>query len=337
MHGMATPTGRVLAALEVLQSRHHVTGAELAARLDVDRRTVRRYVAHLVDLGVPVETTRGPDGGYRLGSGYKLPPLVFGPDEALAIAVGLRAAAQLGLAGIAPAVAAVQAKLERVLPGAVRQRLQDIERTVDMDLRRPLAPGSPEALLALGSAARLQQRVHLRYVDASGEATERDVDPYGVAYRGGAWYAVGWCHLRRDLRSFRLDRVAGVAPLPASFGRPEGFDILRHLTLALATLPRAHRVEVRLHVDLESARRVLAPELAVLEPVRGGGVRLRAQVDELAVFARELARLPFAFTIVSPQRLKQAFAEHVRALVRTAARPAARNAASPRARSGRAA
>jgi predicted DNA-binding transcriptional regulator YafY len=311
---MGKPTSRVLAVLEILQTEHRVSGADLAHRVGVDRRTVRRYIAHLVELGVPIDSERGCDGGYALRAGYKLPPMMFGPEEALALAVGLRAAGQIGLAGITPAVASTQAKLERVLPPALKRRLGDIDRTVAMDFARPFAEGSSQALLCLSAAARAQQRVRLRYRSAHGDASEREVDPYGVAYRGGAWYMVGHCHLRRDLRSFRLDRVVDAEPLPKSFGRPEGFDVLGYLSHAIATLPRAHRVEVLLHTDLETARRALRPELAVLAPARGG-VRMRAQADELPAMARELARLPFGFRIVQPVALKKALAAHLRMLM----------------------
>jgi predicted DNA-binding transcriptional regulator YafY len=315
---MAKPTSRVLAVLEILQTEHRVNGAELARRAGVDRRTIRRYISHLVELGVPIDAERGCDGGYALSPGYKLPPMMFGPDEALALAVGLRAAAQVGLAGITPAVASTQAKLERVMPKEVRRRLGDIDRTVKMDFARPFAEGSSALLLALSAAARAQQRVHMRYVNASGEESERDLDTYGVAYRGGAWYAVGHCHLRRDLRSFRLDRVVDVTPLPVSFGHPESFDVLDYLTQSIATLPRAHTIEVLLHTDLETARRHLRPELAVLQPARGGRTRMHAQADELPPMARELARLPFAFTVVKPAALKRVLAEHVRSLMKHA-------------------
>ncbi len=311
---MAKPTSRVLAVLEILQAEHRVTGAELARRTGVDRRTIRRYVAHLVEIGVPIDAERGCDGGYALAPGYKLPPMMFSADEALALAVGLRAAGQIGLSGITPAVASTQAKLERVMPKAVRRRLGDIDRTVALDIARPFAEGSGAALLALSAAARAQQRVHLRYRSADGSDTERELDTYGVAYRGGAWYAVGHCHLRKDLRSFRLDRVAEVQPLPASFGRPPGFDVLAYLSKAIATLPRAHGVEVMLHTDLATARRYLSPDLAQLSEVPGG-VRLQAQVDGLDWMARDLARLPFGFTIAKPVALRRVLAEHLQRLL----------------------
>jgi predicted DNA-binding transcriptional regulator YafY len=184
-----------------------------------------------------------------------------------------------------------------------------------MDFARPFAEGSTQALLTLSAAARAQQRVRLRYRSAQGEASEREVDPYGVAYRGGAWYMVGHCHLRRDLRSFRLDRVVEAEPLPKSFGRPDQFDVLGYLSQAIATLPRAHRVEVVLHTDLDTARRHLRPELAVLAPMRTAGrVRMRAQADELPAMARELSRLPFGFRIVRPAALTKALAAHLQML-----------------------
>jgi predicted DNA-binding transcriptional regulator YafY len=314
---MSKPTTRVLAVLELLQAGHGLSGPELARRVGVDGRTVRRYIGHLVEMGVPVEVQRGRDGGYALRPGYKLPPMMFTADEALALAVGLRAAGELGLSGITPAIASTQAKLERVMPTGLRRRLKDIEQSVSLDLARPFAAGTTAALLALSGAARAQQRVRLSYRSADERETSREVDVYGLAWRGGAWYAVGHCHLRRDLRSFRLDRVLEVGALPKSFGRPPGFDVLGHLARSIAMLPRAHAVDVLLDADLERARRVVFVELGTLSACPDG-VRLLAQADDLAWVARELARLPFAFTIRKPVALRRALAVHAHALLERA-------------------
>jgi predicted DNA-binding transcriptional regulator YafY len=314
---MANPTSRVLAVLELLQAGRGLGGADLAHRVGVDRRTVRRYIAQLVEMGVPIDAQRGRDGGYALRPGHKLPPMMFTADEALALAVGLHAAGELGLAGITPAIASTQAKLERVLPEALRRRLADVAQTVAIDGPRPFAAGSTAALLGLSAAARAQQRVHLLYCSAVGQQTERDVDVFGLAYRGGAWYAVGHCHLRREVRSFRLDRVQAVQALPVSFGRPEGFDMLAHLARSIAMLPRAHAVEVQLAATLPAARRVVFAELGTLAE-NGRGVRLSGQADDLDWFARELARLPFGFRIVKPAGLRRALAAHGQALVERA-------------------
>lgn len=315
---MSKPTSRVLALLALLQAGAGMSGPELARRVGVDGRTVRRYIGHLVDLGVPVEVRRGRDGGYALRPGYKLPPMMFTPDEALALAVGLRAAGQLGLAGITPAIASTQAKLERVMPAGLRRRLKDIDAAVSLDLVRPFAAGSTAALLGLSAAARAQQRVRLTYRSADDRETDREVDVYGLAWRGGAWYAVGQCHLRRDLRSFRLDRVLDVQALPKSFGRPADFDVLGHLVRSIAMLPRAHAVEVMLHTDLERARRVVFVELGTLTACPGG-VRLDVQADDLDWVARELARLPFGFVIKKPAALRRALSAHGLAMIERAA------------------
>lgn len=314
---MARPTARVLAVLELLQAHRRMTGAELAARLDVDGRTVRRYVALLQDIGIPLTAERGRDGAYMLVAGFKLPPMMFTDDEALALAVGLVASRGLGLASAAAAAASAQAKLERVMPDALRRRARAVDETVSLELSRPIAPADNAALVALTAAAQARDRVRIRYRPRQGDQTERAFDAYGLAYRAGRWYAVGWCHLRRGLRSFRLDRVEDVRRLPESFERPERFDALRHLTTSLARLPRAHAAEVLLAADLATARRELFPVAGVLEPV-DGGVVLHAQADDLDWLARELARLPFAFAVRTPRALRTAVAALARRLARQA-------------------
>jgi predicted DNA-binding transcriptional regulator YafY len=303
---MTRPTTRVLAVLELLQSQARVSGPELARRIGVDGRTLRRYIGMLEELGIPIVAERGRFGGYALVAGFKLPPLVFTNDEALALAVGLLAARSLGLADAAPAVAGAQAKLQRVMPQALKRRLRAIDETVALDLsRRNAAPGDNAALVTLSAAAQSRQRVHLHYRSGEQQDTARDFDPYGLVWRGGRWYAVGHCHLRRDVRSFRLDRVIDVDPLPANFGRPEGFDALAHLARSVATLPRAHAIEVLLSTDLDRARRETFDAIGVFTP-EGDAVRLSAQADDLDWFARELARLPFDFEVLSPQALRSA-------------------------------
>jgi predicted DNA-binding transcriptional regulator YafY len=303
---MTRPTTRVLAVLELLQSQARVSGPELARRIGVDGRTLRRYIEMLEELGIPIVAERGRFGGYALVAGFKLPPLVFTNDEALALSVGLLAARSLGLADAAPAVAGAQAKLQRVMPQALKRRLRAIDETVALDLsRRNAAPGDNAALVTLSAAAQARQRVHLLYRSGEQQETARDFDPYGLVWRGGRWYAVGHCHLRRDVRSFRLDRVIDVHALPANFGRPEGFDALGHLAQSVATLPRAHAIEVLLSTSLDRARRETFDAIGVFTP-EGDAVRLSAQADDLDWFARELSRLPFDFEVLSPQALRSA-------------------------------
>ena len=302
---MYSPTTRVLTVLELLQAHGRLSGAELARRLEVDGRTLRRYIAKLESLGIPVVAERGRYGCYSLVAGFKLPPMMFTDDEALALSIGLVAARGLGLAEAAPAVQSAQAKLERVMPGKLKNRIRALGETVTLDLIRAVAPGDNTALLALSAAAHGWQRVHLSYQSADGVVTERDFDPYGLAYRGGRWYVVGLCHLRGGLRSFRLDRVQQVQPLNAVFTPPADFNAVQHLALGLATMPRAITVRVLLHADLQCAQQALPESIGVFQPSEEG-VLLHSQTDHVPWFARQLARLPFAFEIQEPPALREA-------------------------------
>ncbi len=243
--------------------------------------------------------------------------MMFTDGEALALSVGLLAARGLGLAQGAAAVESAQAKLERVMPASLKRRVRSIDETVTLDLSRSSAGADTATLMlgALSAAARSQTRVRMRYRGARGDEAERDFDAYGLVYRGGRWYAVGHCHLRRGLRSFRLDRVLAVRQLEAGFSKPPGFDALAHLTFSIATLPREFAVEVLLETDLSKAQRELFPAAGVLEET-AGGVLLRSQVDDLDWFARELARLPFSFEIRRPAALRRAVRAHARRLLR---------------------
>lgn len=303
---MERPTTRVLTVLELLQTHDRLSGAVLAERVGVDGRTLRRYISMLEELGIPITTDRGRYGGYSLVPGFKLPPMMFTEDEALALSVGLLASRGLGLKNLAPSVASAQAKLERVMPAKLKRRVRAIDETVVLDLERGEATdGDAGTVTALATAAQNHERVRLRYVDTTGQASDRDVDPYGLARRGGRWYVVGHCHLRKDLRSFRIDRIEAVHPLGVPFKRPADFDALAHLTFSMATLPRNHAIEVRLHVSRERVRREIPETLGILEE-SADSARLLAQTDDLDWFARLLARLPFDFTVIRPAALREA-------------------------------
>ncbi|MEO8672983.1 MAG: YafY family protein [Tahibacter sp.] len=316
---MSHPAARVLAVLELLQANARLSGSELAQRLGVDARTLRRYIATLEDLGIPIIGERGRYGGYALVPGFKLPPLMFSDDEALALSLGLLAARSLGIADAAPAVASAQAKLERVMPPKLRRHARAIDETVSLDLRSAPASENNAALLQLSDAARAQQSVSFDYCAADGRSSARQFDAYGLALRGGRWYAVGYCHLRGGVRSFRLDRVLAVRALPRSFRRPEGFDAARHLSLSIASLPREFAVEVWIDSSLADAQALFPPDIGQFEAERSG-TRLRAHTDHLDWFARQLARLPFAFEIRTPAALGDALRAHAQRLLQGAPR-----------------
>jgi predicted DNA-binding transcriptional regulator YafY len=316
MAGMEKPLHRVLTALELLQAQPVVSGAELAERIGVDRRTVRRYIVELEKLGVPIRATRGRDGHYALMPGYKLPPLMFTNEETLALSVGLRVARELGLSDMTPAVASTQAKLDRVMPKTLRRKIGDLSAVVALDLARPQAESGSEFFAEVARCAGAAQRILMTYCARDGNTTEREVNPYGIGYLSGAWYVVGYCHMRKDLRSFRLDRVRAVQAMPRTFAKPKKFDVLNHLRESIAALPRAHAVVVKFHAAMADVRRAIPSSLGKLSE-HANHVRLDAQADELLSFARELLRFNLDFSIVKPKALKLALAAHLRQLLKT--------------------
>lgn len=311
---MSHPTTRVLAVLEILQSQAQIGGAELASRVGVDRRTLRRYIATLEEMGIPITTEQGRYGGYRLVPGFKLPPMMFTDEEAQALSLGLIAARGLGLADAAPAIESVQAKLDRVLPGAPRKTIAALRESVALQTGDARVGADAKLLRVLSESAQSRRTASLRYRAADGTLTSREFDVYGLVFRAGRWYVIGHCHLRSGLRTLRLDRVAHADVGGRAFVRPEGFDASAYLSRAMATLPRAMPVEVFLQADTDRARREMHPTLGVLEPCAGGAL-LRGSTDEPAWYARELMRLPFRFEVREPDALRQAVVDVARDLV----------------------
>jgi predicted DNA-binding transcriptional regulator YafY len=297
------PTARVLAVLELLQSYGRMTGAELARRLEVDIRTVRNYVKTLADLGIPIEAERGRYGAYRLRPGYKLPPLIFSEDESLALTVSLLLAREIGLAQTSPAVESVLAKLERVLPQATRARIQAVEQTVIVERRTFHAAPSPTAVTTLSVAVQSGQCVRLQYRAASTNVTERLLDPYGVVYYAGFWYTIGYCHLRRAQRLFRLDRILQVEATTETFSPPVNFDAYEAVQRALAAVPSVWHIEVWLEATLEDVQRQTRAPKAWFEEV-DHGVILRVDVEDLPWMARFLAGLGVPLIIHHPAELQ---------------------------------
>ena len=308
---LTRPTARVLALLEILQAGGGFTVADLAGRLGVDERTVRRYAAHLADLGIPVEARRGRYGGYRLAPGYKLPPLMLTDEEAVAVMLGLVAAGRAGLVTAEGAAAeSATAKIRRVLPAVLARRIDSLLETVDFTarVRKPAPPGI-EVLLVLAEAARHQQPVSITYTTWRGQSGERRLDPYGLVFHAGRWYVTGHDHNRRAVRTFRLDRIGTARPAPGRFEIPAGFDPTTQVLTGLAAVPYAHDISVVLHTSLEQAQRRIPPSVGTLTEVPGG-VRLTARAERLDGAAQMLAGLGWSFTIDRPDELK----DEVRAL-----------------------
>ena len=315
---MYHPTTRVLAVLALLQAYGRMSGAELAQRLEVNVRTLRRYIIMLQDLGIPIEAERGRNGAYVLSAGFKLPPMMFTNEEALALTVGLISARHLNLADTDRAVESAFAKLERVMPLDLKSRVRALTETITLDPNRSsFTPPSEVVLSTMSGAAQLRRRVHLRYHPSKGEETERDFDPYGLTYYQNRWYVVGYCHLRQDLRSFRLDRVTWIHILEAHFERPEGFDPLAYLMQAIATMPRKYAFELLLKTDLDTAQREVFDVLGILESTEDG-ILLRGSVEDLDWLARQISIFSFEFAVLAPAELKAELEKHSMKLARLA-------------------
>ncbi|HEY8568398.1 YafY family protein [Microbulbifer sp.] len=307
---MSNPTTRVLALLELLQSHGNASGSELANMLGVDGRTLRRYIATLEEIGIPLTAERGRHGGYRLVSGYKLPPMMFSNEETLAISLGLLAARSLSVGEVSIAVASAQAKLERVMPQKLKQQLRALDDSITLDLVPKAAPDTA-TLATLAAATQHRCRTVFDYAGGSGNAhgavsenpTRREFDSYGLVFRRGRWYAVGHCHLRAEIRTFRLDRMLQLRRLEIPFRRPQDFDAAAYLTNSFASMDAGIEVELLLHTDLAHASALLGDEVGLLTP-RGDAVHWRAHTGCLNWFAGQLGRLPFSFEILTPSELK---------------------------------
>lgn len=299
------PTARLLALLELLQAHDRLGGAELARRLEVDARSVRRYIETLQDLGIPVEAARGPYGGYRLRPGYKLPPLMFTDEEAVALSLALAGVPRLGLA-LAPAVVeGARAKLGRALPPALRERARALEASVEVSLVPPeVSPGGGLVAL-LADAAHRGRAVRIHYRRSNGACTERTVEPYGVARWSSAWYLVGHCHLRAGPRIFRLDRVDEARPLDQTFTPLAKFEAAAYVARAMAAYPGRWEVELTLSLPVEEAARTTLAAYGALEPV-GDATLFRGRFDDLPSLSRWLATLGCGVSVHRPPELREA-------------------------------
>jgi predicted DNA-binding transcriptional regulator YafY len=314
-----TPTARLLELLELLQAQPLLTGREIADRLEIDPRTVRRYVGALQELGIPVEGQRGVGGGYRIRPGYRLPPLMLTDDEAVTVALGVQAAGRLGLSGSAEAAEGALLKIRRVLPDGLRRRVEALEATLDFTSRaRKVAPVRGDTVLLLADVIRRRRRVRGTYRAFSGEETRRELSPHGLVVHSGRWYLAAHDHLRDDLRTFRVDRMRRLRAIAeAAVDPPADFDAVAYVSTSLARVPWRWEVEVVLDLPVDEAARRVPATLAELIDEEGTTV-LRMRVASLDWMATVLAGLGCDFAIRAPEELRSS----VRALGERLARSA---------------
>jgi predicted DNA-binding transcriptional regulator YafY len=309
-------TLRLFALLDVLQGGGWVSGPELARRLEVDARMLRRDLVRLQETGIPIESERGRHGGYRLRPGYRLPPLMLSDDEAVAVTLALRSARELGFVTAAPAIETASAKIRRVLPAPLRMRVQALEETLALSGRGAAGEGPHGAvLLELADGIRRQRRVAIRYASPGREPGERDVDPYGLAVIEGRWYLAALDHGHREVRVFRVDRIlsAKLGPEPAAV--PPGFDAVAFVSRSLARVPWRWEIELVAEASVDQVRRDIPATVAELEE-RSDGVLVRIRAEDLAGAARLLAAASWPFVILKPVELRTALREHAEALLR---------------------
>jgi predicted DNA-binding transcriptional regulator YafY len=305
-YGGSRPATRLLAMLELLQARGRVGGRELAERLEVDPRTVRRYAVKLEELGIPVESEPGPYGGYRLGPGYKLPPLMLTDEEATAVVLGLVAARQTGIATRGSGVDDALVKILRVLPIELRESVAALEEslTTIWMASRP-APPATEVALTLANAIQSKRRVRIRHTAPGRSASDRVVAPYGLVFHRGRWYLAAQDDRSGEIRTFRVDRVLSAETRPEPAPQPAGFDAAEHVARSIAKAPWGTEIEVVFRASLEEVRRRIPRTIGQPEQVEQG-ILLRAQTDDLDAAAREIARFGWSFTVRRPPELRDA-------------------------------
>ncbi|MBI5270022.1 MAG: YafY family transcriptional regulator [Burkholderiales bacterium] len=303
---MLSASARLLRLLALLQARRHWAGAELAERLAVHPRTLRRDIERLRELGYPVEASSGVAGGYAFRPGRALPPLLLDDDEALAVAIALRTAASGRVGGIEETALRAVVKLEQVMPARLRRRADALRTTiVPLDSIGPVVDAS--LLATLAGACRDQLTLRFVYTDIRGTASERAVDPHGVVHTGSRWYLVAWDRDRADWRTFRIDRIVPPATVGAHFAPrpgPEGGDLKAFVSRAIAVSPYPTQARIVLHAPREAMAERIPAAYGVLEAIDAQRCLLQCGAHALDQLAYWLLAFDVDFEVLAPPELQ---------------------------------
>jgi predicted DNA-binding transcriptional regulator YafY len=328
---MLQTSARLLRLLTLLQARRYWSGRELAERLEITERSVRRDVDRLRTLGYPINATSGVAGGYQLGAGASLPPLLLEDDEALAVALGLRSAAGGTVTGMEEAAVRALSKLEQVLPARLQRRVKALRSAVvPMHLAGPAV--DPQLLATCAGACRDQERLHFHYGDRSARESERTIEPHGLVHSGTRWYLVGWDIDRDDWRTFRVDRVTSKATTGRRFARREipGGDLATYVSRSVSTQAYPFSARVIIHAPRARVAEHVSPLTARLEPIDAERCLLESGGGSLAGLALHIAMLGYEFEVLDPpelgDQLRLLAARMRRAIARSTARPQAKRA-----------
>lgn len=317
-------TERVLRLLALLQRRPSWTAADLADELGVTDRSVRRDVERLRALGYPVQASVGVGGGYRLGAGTRLPPLLLDDEEATATAVSLQLAATSAVTGAGEAAVRALAKLDQVMPPRMRAQVQALQHATSA-LAGPGADVDADALVTIARACRDLVRLRFRYAGSRGAAaTERTVEPVRMVTTGQRWYLMGYDVDREDWRTYRVDRMSVVEASTWRFRPREHPDPVAYVQDAISTAPYRHHARVRLRAPAEEVRRMVPAAVARVEDDRDGWCVLTAGGDDLDWLAMHVAALGLETEILDPPELREAaarLANHLTAMASCPAEP----------------
>ncbi|HZE40638.1 MAG TPA: WYL domain-containing protein [Stackebrandtia sp.] len=294
-----SPTARALLFLELVQNQPGITAERLAARLGVSDRATRRYAGILREAGVPIESTRGPHGGYRIGRGFRLPPLMFTTTEALGLVMSVVDSPR----GADDPVASALDKMLRVLPqpiAAVAEAMRGVAAAADTSV----VP-DPEITARVVQAAAARQRLRLSYRIRPHMNRDMDVDPWAVVVRGGRWYLLCWSHTKTARRVLRVDRVDSVTALDATFTPPPDLDPAEALEEHLSTGWR-HRIDIVVDAPPAAVASWIPRSLGHCDPLGDKRTRITASTDEPEWYARQLTAIRAPYRINAPEALRRA-------------------------------
>jgi len=297
-------SSRLLELLALLQARRDWRGPELADRLGVSRRTVRRDIERLRRLGYPVESLTGPAGGYRLRAGAAMPPLLLDDEEAIAIAVGLGTAARASVTGIEETAVRALVKLEQVLPAQLRRRVRALgSATIAPPVAGPTV--DPRHLTVIAAACRDRECLRFGYRSRDGADTRREVEPHSLVNLGRRWYLLAWDRRRRDWRSFRIDRLTAPAPSGSRFQPRElpARDAASYVEQSISRAPNRFEADVVLHCAAEEVTARAPRHWGTIEPIDERRCRYRTGDDDLGWLAIRIAMLDVDFEVRGPPEL----------------------------------
>jgi predicted DNA-binding transcriptional regulator YafY len=303
---MTTPASRLITLIMLLQREPNQKAADLAATLGVSVRTLHRYIEMLDEMGIPIYSERGPHGGFSLVRGYKLPPLVFTPEEAVAIYLGASLVGEMWGQPYQGAAEGAMAKLDNVLPNEQRDEVAWARRSLIATGMHRADPRTIAPLLEkIRKGARQHRQIKMRYQSStSPDVTERSVDPYALVHRSGWWYMVGHCHLRGALRTFRVDRIQELELLSQGFQAPEDFDIRAYLQVEFREQPT---VRGRLRFVPEAAH-IAATNLSIWESMQenpDGSVEATLAAPDLYWLASMVLGFSAWVKVLDPPELRE--------------------------------